>query len=160
MTDREGDIKEEKEEAEENEYQTEIDEGEQNLDENADIAVEEEEGHVADEKEPKEEVDADLHIEQRIYPNEIKDLIVRPEKRMTSNLLNKNELALVLSAMADQISRFGIDDRKANSTNALDIAKDLLIQRQCPYIIRRLIAETDTERTYEEWIVNEMAFDL
>ncbi len=109
-----------------------------------------------EEEEEKEEVDPMLRISNKSQCMHI----VNEDERITSNCLQKSEMAYIISIRAEQIAKHSlafVDTTGLHS--AIDIAKKELYNRKCPLILRRLVGcNIQNEPIIEEWCVREMGF--
>lgn len=87
-----------------------------------------------------------------------KIIIVDPEDRVTSNILQIAEAAQVLGLLATHIDKSGLSFiNTANHDNAVSIAYETLYKRKCFFKIRRYVGRSkDGTRIFEEWDPNEM----
>jgi DNA-directed RNA polymerase subunit K/omega len=83
-------------------------------------------------------------------------LVVAPDERMTSNVLQASETARVIGVRAEQVSR-GSPYFGPTSDDAITVARDELYAKRCPLILRRQVGVTpDGRRIVEDWDIREM----
>ena len=128
----------------------------------ADVIVETDAEPEPDEDEEEEEED-DVEIVEEI--NEVPRtpvkfhktiIIVKPENRKSSNIMNRFEMCDVISIRAQQISK---DNKYMIDVTDLDdpirIAKRELMQRKCPLVLRRKMVRnlrnSAVSRTASQW---------
>lgn len=105
--------------------------------------------------------DEEILVDNKISSNAIKKVvIINDEDKITSNYLNKYEIAKIILFRIQQIERGGkYFINCSNLTNARDIAVQELINKKCPLIIEREIDYDSVKNiSYcERWKVNEMS---
>ncbi len=100
----------------------------------------------------------------RSISNHVKEIIiVRPENRMTSNVMSKYEMTEYCSIRAEQIAEY--NNCMADITGLSDpvlMAKRELMQRRCPLMLRRAVGSRmirgELVAHYEDWNPAEMTF--
>lgn len=95
---------------------------------------------------------------------EITTVTVRPENRITSSVMTMFEYARVVGIRAKQISDTNITFAKnaAHLTSPEDIAKQEILEKECPLSIFRTLQhynplDPTSKNIVEEWEVNEMS---
>jgi hypothetical protein len=104
----------------------------------------------------------DVIEEKHIYNDNVILHKIPDDKRMTSSILSEAEYTNLLGTRAQQIASsrnepiIFVDVSKIINSNShnkeKEMAREEIINRKCPYKIRRLIPPN----FYEEWDVNEM----
>ena len=102
----------------------------------------------------------------RLISNHIKEvIIVRPENRMTSNVMTKYEMTEYIDIRAVQIAEY--NNCMADITGLSDpvlMAKRELMQRKCPLMLRRAVGtrtvKGESVAYYEDWNPAEMTFTV
>jgi len=142
------------------------------------VDVEEEAEEAEDEEEETEEVKEEVE-EGKIDPNypqpirtrnvnflkqhnTTRKIIIVPDiDRITTNVIQKYELAKILGMRAKQIAKNPVNifvEIDANDINPVEIAKKELKLHRCPFLLRREVGVTDKgELICEQFDVNEMA---
>ena len=123
---------------------------------------------VSEELNEDEEIDYDEEVENLENEGDVPATatitvkVVKPEDRVTSNMLTKFELATVIGMRATQISN-GDDyfiDQDPLLTDPIQIAERELISNNCPLIIEREIDRIGNIRMVEHWKVREMLINF
>ncbi len=139
------------------------------LSSDSDEAASEEEGVENDAvpDEPENTPQDELEPERRAVPLSRRVIIVRPEERVTSHVLQRAEAARLISIRAKQISDYPtsyVADYVAEAGKGAcplhdpkDIAKRELFQRRIPLLLRRQVGQTPGgDLIVEEWNPREM----
>jgi DNA-directed RNA polymerase subunit K/omega len=125
------------------------DEVEVDGDDDTDEDVEEDEEEVLEEAEPHETFD------------NITVVVVKPENRMTSDLMSLTEFCAVLGIRAQQIENgddFYVDVTTENT--AIDIAKKELYAGKTPCIVERVLHKKADTIIVEHWKVSELTLPI
>jgi DNA-directed RNA polymerase subunit K/omega len=111
---------------------------------------------------------ADVKNSVRVMPDHVQEIIViRPEERITSNVMSKYEMTEVVSQRATQIAMYNncmVDI--TGLTDPIKMAKRELKMRMCPETLRRQVGELKDPKTgevkvyYEMWCPNSMTFSM
>ncbi len=91
-------------------------------------------------------------------------IVVRPEDRLTSHVLNRNEMTELISIRTRQIMKYNncFSKDAQELSDAREMAELEMRQRLCPLILRRKIGEIRCPRTkklteyYEFWDPKQM----
>ena len=137
-------------------------------DESFDTLLKKDESHESEDSElgdfADDEPEFSFHDIRKISNHIAEIVIVKPENRLTSNVMSKFEMTDYVSIRTAQIADYnncmvdisGLD-------NPVDMAKRELMKRKCPLMLRRYVGRRQSSRGewvsyYEDWNPAEMTF--
>ncbi len=133
-----------------------------------DVSNESSEDSVGSQRESKSDDDESISedIDMKAVSSFIQEtIVIKPENRMTTNIMSKFEMTNYIVIRATQISQHAncmVDI--TGLTDALSMAKRELMMRKCPLTLRRLVGKVKNKKTgevnqyYEYWDPAEMVF--